>query len=82
MEKIILSKNNKQTNKNRAWPKGADLGFQGGEKGEGVGGMGIWGLGGCKLLYLEWMGMGFYCIAQGNVCDWVTLLYNTTDETL
>ena len=22
--------------------------------------------------------MGPYCIAQGNICDWVTLLYNRT----
>ena len=27
-----------------------------------------------------WIGwaMGSYCTAQGNVCDWVTLLYNRT----
>ena len=31
---------------------------------------------GDKMLYLEWMGNGAYCTAQGTVCDWVTLLYN------
>ena len=41
---MILSKNNKQTkNKNRPWPRRADLGFQGGGKGEGVEGWAFWG---------------------------------------
>ena len=40
---MILYKNNKQTkNRNRAWPRRADLGFWW-EGEEGVGGMGIWG---------------------------------------
>ena len=38
---MILSKNNKQTiNRNRSWPRRADLRFPRG-KGEGVGWMGI-----------------------------------------
>ena len=47
MEQMILSKNNKQTNKqtknrNRSWPRRADLGFPG-RKGEGMGWIGILG---------------------------------------
>lgn len=30
------------------------------------------------LLYLEWMGNGLLLYSTGNVCDWVTLLYNKT----
>ena len=41
-----------------------------------VDGWAFWGFFECKLLYLEWMGKGPYCTAQGNVCDQVTLLYN------
>ena len=47
--------------------------------GEGVGWMGIWGLfleANCYV-WNEWA-MGSYCTAPGNVCDWVTLLYNRT----
>ena len=45
---MILSKNNKQQTKtrNRSWPGRADLGFQGREKGEGLGGTGILGVSG------------------------------------
>ena len=37
-----------------------------------------WAVGvlGCKLLYLEWVGNGALCTAQGTVCNWVTLPYN------
>ena len=31
------------------------------------------GVGGCKLLHLEWLDDG---TAQAIVCDWVTFLYN------
>ena len=37
---------------------------------------GEFGVGGCKLLYLEWMGNEVLLYRQGTVCDWVTLLYN------
>ena len=44
MEQMILSKNNKQTkNRNRAWPRRADLEFQEGGKGERMGELGILG---------------------------------------
>ena len=76
---MIPSKNNKQTNKKQKqiMAKKSRLVFPRGKM-EGVGWMGIWGFFGYKLLYLEWMGNGSYCIAQGNVCDWITLLYNRT----
>ena len=51
MEHMILSKNNKQTkNRNRAWPRRADLGFLGRGKGEVVGEMGILGFWGMPTL--------------------------------
>ena len=60
MEQMIPYKNNKQTNKqtknrNRSWPRRADLGFLWGKVREWDG-WAFWGLGGCKPLYLEWMG--------------------------
>ena len=52
-----------------------DLWLPGGRR-EGAGWMGSLGLvdENCNI----WNGwaMRSYCIAQGNVCDWVTLLYN------
>ena len=45
------------------------------ERGGSGNGWAFWVLFGCNLLYLEWMGNEIYCTAQGNVCDWVTLLY-------
>ena len=54
------------------------LGVPFGGEGEGMGGMGILGFGACRLfIWNEWA-MGSYRTAQGNVCDWVTLLYNRT----
>ena len=46
--------------------------------GGGRGGWVFWGFFGCKLLYSEWMGSGILLYSTGNVCDWVTLLYNRT----
>ena len=69
---------NKQTkNRNRAWTRRADLGFQGGRKGEGVGGTGILRVSGDANCYI-WSGwaMGSYCTTEGTVCDWVILWYN------
>ena len=70
MEQMIQSKNNRQTkNRNRSWPRRADLGFLG-----GVGG----GRGGSRMdghfgnlgdaNYYIWRGlvMGSYCTAQVN----------------
>ena len=36
------------------------------------------GLGDANSYIRNGWAMGPYCIAQGNVCDWVTLLYNRT----
>ena len=66
MEQMILSKNNKQTNKKkkRNMAKKRRLGVLGG-RGEGVRGMGLLGVLGCKLLYLEWMGNGILLYSTG-----------------
>ena len=81
MELLILSKNNKQQtkNRNRSWPRRADLGFPRG-KGEGEGCMGPRrGVGvGCKPFYLEWMGNGILLYRTGK-CVWlVTSLCSRT----
>ena len=74
MEEMILSKKNR----NRSWPRRAELGFPR-DKEQGVGWMGILGVWGDVNSYI-WNGwvMGPYCTAQGNVYDWVTLLYSRT----
>ena len=78
---MILSKNNKQTRKQKT-----DHGQEQTWGSKGLGGergrSGIDGHLGCfrDVNCYIWNGwaMGSYCIAQGNVCDWVTLLYNRT----
>ena len=75
MEQMILSKNNEQTkNRNRSWLRRADLGFSGGEGMDGH----FVGLGNADCYVWNGWAMGSYCTVQGNVCDWVTLLYNRT----
>jgi len=37
-----------------------------------------WGFGDANCCIRNGWAMGSYCTAQGNVCDWVTLLYNRT----
>ena len=78
MKQMILCKNNKQTkNRNRSWPRRADLGFPE-EKWGGSGMDGhLGGLGDTKCYIWNGWAMGSYCTAQGNVCDWITL-YNRT----
>ena len=76
---MILSKNNKQTNKKQkqSMAKKSRLAVPRGEGGGGGKDGHFGGLGGCKLLYLEWMGNGMDSIVpQGIVCNWVTLLHN------
>ena len=80
MDQMILSKNNKQTNKKQKqiMPKKNRLGVPKGERGgdEKDGYLGVF----LDINYYIWNGwaMGSHCTAQGNVCDWVTLLYNRT----
>ena len=54
--------------------------------GVGVGGSGmdghLGGFGHANCYIWNGQAMGSYCTAQGNVCDWVTLLYNRLDEAL
>ena len=84
-EQMILSKYNKQTNKqtnkerNRSWPRRAGLEFPeaGGRGARGMDGH-FGGLGDANCYIRNGWAMGSYCTAQGNVCDWVTLLYNRT----
>ena len=45
---------------------------------EGVGWMGNLGFGDANCYIWNGWAMGPCCTAQGNVCDWVTLLYNGT----
>ena len=54
------------------------LGVPKGERrGTGTDGhFGVWGNVNCYI-WNRWA-MASYCTAQGNVCDWVTLLYNRT----
>ena len=49
-------------------------GFQGEGEGSGMGGK--VGVGGCKLFPWNGWAVESYCIAQGTVYDWVTLLNN------
>ena len=81
MEQMILSKNNnnKKTQANKKQKqimakKSMTWGSQGVRGGSGMDGH----LGGFKMQTYIWNGwaMGSYCTAQGNVCYWVTLLYN------
>ena len=76
---MIISKNNKQTNrkwkhimvnKSRLQPHGMGGG------GEGVGLVGILGVWGMQTVKFGKDGLGSYCTAQENVCDWFNLLYN------
>ena len=49
------------------------------EKGEGVGWVDILGVWGMKIVIFGMDGQWDPTVpAQGNVCDWVTLLYNRT----
>ena len=52
-------------------------GFQG-ERGGNVTDGHLWGLRDANCYIWNGWAMGPYCTAQGNVCDWVTLLYNRT----
>ena len=61
-------------NRNRSWPKTADLGFPGGS-GKGVDGWAVQGFW-MQTLILGMDGHGAHSTAEGTVCDWVTLLYN------
>ena len=57
--------------------KKSRLGVLGGRRGSGRDGhFGSFG----DANYYIWNGLAVrsYCIAQGNVCNWVTLLYNRT----
>ena len=76
---MILSKNSKRTNKKTETEHGQEeqtWGSWGGGKG-GMGGMGILEvLGGANCYIWNGWAVGSYCIEQGNVCDWLTLLYN------
>ena len=40
------------------------------------------GVFGYKLLYLEWMGSGPHCTAQGTVYNWVIFCTTEIEETL
>ena len=67
---MILYKKNKQTkNRNRVWPRRADLGF----RGEGRGGSGMdghfGGLGNADCYIWNGWAVGSYCTVQGNLCD-------------
>ena len=68
-----LSKNNKQTKKKQKQMMAKKSRFGG-----GAGWMGI--LGGLEMQIYTWneWAMESYCTAQGNVCGWVTFLYNKT----
>ena len=74
MEQMILSKNNKQT----VTKKQTDHGQEEQTWGSGVGGMGGSGVdghfGGAKCCIWNGWAMQSYYTAQGNVCDWATLL--------
>ena len=84
MEQMILSKNNKQTNKKQkqSMAKKSRLGVPG--KG-GCGRTRILGVSEDANCYI-WSGwaMGPYCTAQGNVCDCVLIssVSSELDETL
>ena len=78
MEQMILSKKKKQI-KNRSWPRRTELGFPRGRgEGVGVGWMGILEVFWMKSYIWNGWPVGLYYIAQGNVRDWVTLLYDRT----
>ena len=76
---MILSKNNKQSNKKQKqiMAEKSRLGVGGKGGGSGMDGH-FGGLGDANYYIWNGWAMGSYCTAQGNVCDWVTLLYNRT----
>ena len=66
----IKKRKKEKINRNRSWPKEQTWHSQGGKWRNGW--MGIW-----DVFWMQtriWNGwvMGFYCTAQGNVCDSVT----------
>ena len=84
MGQMILYKNKKQTNQptnikqKQSKAKKSRLGVPGG-KGKGVGRTGVLrGFGDANCYIWKGWAMGYFCTTQGNVCDWVTLLYNRT----
>ena len=80
MEQTINSKNNKQkTETDHGQEEQTGVPRWGRREGGGSRMDGHFGDLGDANCYI-WNGwkMGTYCIAQGNVCDWVTWLYNRT----
>ena len=84
MEQMILSKNNKQTNKtrNRAWPRREDLGFLQGE-GKGVGWMGTLGVLGMQTVLFGMDGQWYPTVEHREMCVIGSLCCTTElDDTL
>ena len=81
---MILSKTNKQTNKQQQknqkeiMAKERKLGVPEGERGGSGMDRHFGDFFDANCYFWNGWAMGPYCTAQGNVCDWVTLLYNRT----
>ena len=76
MEQMILSKNNKKTNKQQRQKSIAGV-PKGERRGSGMDGH-FGDLGDANCYGWNGWAVGPYCTAQGNVCDWVTLLCSRT----
>lgn len=74
---MILSENTKRTNKNKQNGQEEPTQDSQGE-GEEWQGRAMWGLVDINCFIWNGWAMRFYCTAQGNMCVWVTLLYNGT----
>ena len=77
MEQMILFKKNQQKTETDHGQEEQTWGSQG-ERGKSRTGGHFGGFLGANWYIWNGWTMGSYCIAQGNVCDWVTLLYNRT----
>ena len=83
MKQMILFKNNNNNNnKKQIMAKEGRLGVTKGKRGESVTDGHCGGFLDANCYTGNGWAVGFYCTAQGNVCDGVTLLYNGRDETL